>query len=470
MKLSIRFKLFLLFLGFILFFLVSNILFNLFWMQDYYIYRYSGILERKSQEIKESYSQMQADNIGEYIVNVERSDGISVTITNRHYEMKYVSYPNRKSIQNSEFPTQIQYLIDTYKNMKEKAVCDVEEKRLVDIPKYIYYVERLDKGGLIILTKSMKGIGESVGIANEFYLYIGAIMILIGSIITSIFANRIAKPIIRMSKVAKNISNLDFSTRIQFNNQDEIGILGESINEISVKLSSSIQDLQQDIERRKQLTRDISHDLKTPIGVVKGYAEGLLYGIAGSQEKKDKYCRVIVEECDRMDSMVKKLLELSLLEDIAQEIIPTTFLIKEFLDSLIERFSKLIQKKKIQVSIECENDIKMTADRELMERAVSNFIENAIKFTTAGGEVVLKAEEKEEKIVISIFNSGVLIPEYELNKIWDVFYKLDKARGRASEGHGIGLSIARKIAKLHGGEASVKNEKNGVVFFISIPI
>lgn len=469
MRLNLKSKLFILCLGFILFFIVSNIVFNLFWMSDYYIYKYKGILKETSETILKKY-QRKPENIEQFILKIDRNDGISVTITEYNYEIKYVSYPNKKGVEEQEFPIQIESIIDEHKDMEQEEICEVAERRRVQVPKYIYYVTRTNQNGLLVLVKSMKGIGESVEIANELYLYIGAVMVLLGLVVTTLFAKRISAPIILMSKAAKNISNLDFSDRIQIKNKDEIGLLGDSINEISVKLSDSINNMLKDIERRKQLTRDISHELKTPIGVIKGYAEGLQYGIVESKEKKEKYCRVIAEECDRMDLMVKNLLELSILEDAIEEPKLISFEIKPLLLLIQGRFEGLIKEKRLNLEITCNDDLILNADYNLLDRAIGNFISNAIKYTTEEGCIQIQAAKLNHDIVISVFNTGTPIPEEELGKVWDVFYKVDRSRSRSKGGHGIGLSIAKRIARLHGGDVYVKNKENGVIFWMNLPI
>jgi signal transduction histidine kinase len=176
----------------------------------------------------------------------------------------------------------------------------------------------------------MKGISESVAIANQFYIVAGLIIILLGGLFIIIFSKRITEPIVEMSNVAESIANLDFEKRVSSDSRDEIGSLGRSINRICEKLSASMNSLQQDVERRKQLVRNISHELKTPIGVIKGYAEGLKYGVVEDKDKTSKYCTIIATESDRMDRMVRELLNLSVLESGMFQIKIHRFNLEEF--------------------------------------------------------------------------------------------------------------------------------------------
>ena len=214
----------------------------------------------------------------------------------------------------------------------------------------------MSTGEFIILRKPVKGIRENVSIANQFYIFAGLIVIFVGGIVILIFSKKITKPIIEMSNVAENISNLEFDKLVHIESQDEIGKLGESINKISEKLSTSINGLKQDVERRKQLVSNMSHELKTPIGIIKGYAEGLKYGVVDDKEKMAKYCSVLVEECDRMDNLVRELLNHSKMEAGMVEMNITSFDSGEFISKILERFNPTFVEKGITFDFKCVNN------------------------------------------------------------------------------------------------------------------
>jgi len=272
-----------------------------------------------------------------------------------------------------------------------------------------------------------------------------------------------------MSNVAENISNLYFDKRVNLEHQDEIGKLGESINKISEKLSASINGLKQDVERRKQLVSNMSHELKTPIGIIKGYAEGLKYVVVDDKEKMAKYCSVLVEECDRMDNLVRELLNHSKMEAGMVELNITSFDSGEFISKIAERFKPTFIEKGITFDFKCVNNYIISADRDMLEKAINNFITNAIDYVEGRNFIQLTAEKKEKGIKISVFNTGNHIPTEDLEKIWDIYYKVDKARSRKYGGHGLGLSIVRLIVQLHGGITKVENVGEGVIFSLEIP-
>jgi signal transduction histidine kinase len=336
-------------------------------------------------------------------------------------------------------------------------------------PKLIF-VRRLDDGGYLVLQKAMKGIRESVAIANRFYLFSGFVLLLVGGVFVYFYAKRLTRPIVEMSEVAEEISNLDFSRRVGTAQRDELGTLGRSIDRISERLSASLEELKRDVERRKQLVRNISHELKSPIGVIKGYAEGLRFGVAGDPEKADRYCVVIAEECDRMDGLVRELLTLSMLESGGMEVHRSRFDLGDVVRRVAERFGPALSAKRIAFSMDASAPTPVDADEELVERAVVNYLTNAMNHADGERRVTAAVGRAPDGGTrLSVFNTGAGIPPEELDRIWDVFHKVDRARSREYGGHGLGLSIVKLVAGLHGGAVGVDNVEGGVRFFLDLP-
>ncbi|WP_258049722.1 HAMP domain-containing sensor histidine kinase [Clostridium weizhouense] len=333
----------------------------------------------------------------------------------------------------------------------------------------VVFLSKMDDGELIILRKSMKGISESVYISNQFYIIVGVFIIFIGIIFIFIFSNKITKPIRQISNIAEDISNLKFDERVVYASEDEIGSLGNSINKMSKKLKDAMDVLKHDVDRRKQLVRNISHELKTPIGVIKGYAEGLKYGVAENEKNREKYCNVISEECDRMNRMVQELLNLSMMESGVFELKKYKFDIGELIKNIVEIFKPKFAETNVILDLSIKENLVILADYGLIERVINNYIINALNHLDKNKFIRIVAEKNKSRVRISVFNTGKQIPENELENIWDVFYKVDRARSRQYGGQGIGLSIVKLIAELHGGIVGVENVENGVLFFIDLP-
>ena len=468
MKHTIRVKLFLVFAGFMIAFILLGALINYLFLEKFYVYKNKDAFLAVKESVELELQNNPAD-IKDFIDIIDRSEGFSISIIDNEHSILYSSSKINKPVVTSKITKVLEKLIIVNQNKLDKSyIYTVVDKKNNQAPKLVY-IARLNDNQSIILTKPMKGIRESTVIFSEFYLFAGAIIVIISSLCMFLFSKKLVKPIITMSSIAENISNLDFEQKVQITSKDEISQLGESINTISEKLKISIDSFKQDIEFQKQLTRNLSHELKTPVGVIKGYAEGLIYGVAGNPEMADKYCKVIVEECDRMDQMVKELLDLSKLETKGASLQDvTTFPLSSLIRSLLERFATIFSENGITYELDCEETIALTADYCLLERALSNIMINAVKYNNEKKLIRISTWQRGERVTISVYNTGQTIPETDLSKIWDVFYKVDNARSRKTGGHGLGLSIVKSIISLHKGTVTVVNTKDGVEFQITI--
>lgn len=465
---TIRGKLFFLFCSLMVLSVLAGILMNTSLLEPFYIYKNKAVFADVSGRISDEYLSG-APDLPDYLSEIDTSEGVSSMIVDRQGRILYVSFPQKADDSSKKVPKEIQDLMNQSSiDASGNALYTVMEKQNSETPK-LAYVTRLEDRGFLILTKQMKGIEESVLIANEFFALAGVIVVIVGGILMFFFARTVTRPVVEISATARAIAGLDFSRRITVKSKDEIGSLAGSINDISDKLSVSINTLRQDIERRKALVRNISHELKTPIGVIKGYTEGLQYAVAEDQCTRDAYCAVIVSECDRMDRMVRELLDLSLLEANVIPFSPTEFGAGKIIAQVAKRLMSEVSRKDIALVLEADDSVHLTADFELLERALSNLMTNAIKHADGEKRVVFSVREAGDMVRFSVFNTGKNISEDELSRIWDVFYKVDKSRSRGDAGHGIGLSIVRSVAELHGGHAWAANAAEGVIFYIELP-
>lgn len=466
---TIKTKIFIIFTIFMFLVVLSGIILNSIFLEEYYIYKNKNVFISMSEKISNEYIN-DKENSYEYINNLVSFENISTTIVDQNFNIEYNSERIKKEINDKRLSKEIrQAILDNEKKLSNRFIYYTEEKNNTQTNKLVF-ISKMSNGEIVILKKPFKSIGQSVSIANQFYLISGFIVIFIGGIFVLIFSKKITKPIIEMSSVAEDISNLKFDKRVNIESQDEIGKLGESINKISEKLCTSINELKDDVERRKQLVRNMSHELKTPIGIIKGYAEGLKYGVANDEEKIQKYCSVLVEECDRMDNLVRELLNHSMMEVGMVELNKTNFYIYEFISKIVERFKSTLIEKGITFDLKCVKDYEISADRDMLEKAINNFITNAIDHVEGKKIIQLNAEKKDNMLTISVFNTGSHIEQEDFEKIWDVYYKVDKARARKYGGNGLGLAIVKLIVQLHGGTTKVENIDNGVTFSFEIPI
>ena len=433
-------------------------------LEKYYIYKSQQEFINISQKIQKKID-IKNNNINKYITRYGKKNNVRIIILNSALEVKAISYYQRNG--NTNIPSEkIQKLA---KEKKDKNyICKVYKQKKSSSAK-MFFLSGMKNGNYILLMKNTKKVHESAMIASEFYLITGIFMLTAGLFITSAFSRKITQPVIIMNKAAREMANLNFGQKIPENGKDEIAELAHSINQMSVQLYNCIDGMEKDISRRKQLIRDLSHELKTPVAVIKGYADGLMYGIADNKQAIEKYCNVIANECERIDKMVKEMLELSKLEQtvITPDLQPVT--IYSITENLALKYSRLIEEKNCKFSINGTKTVKIMADIKLLERIINNLLGNAVKYVTAGGKIEVNIYENKTGTEFSIFNTGKPVPEDETDKIWDVFYKLDCARKRETEGHGIGLAIVKSAVTLHNGTVFVRNTKGGVIFGCIFP-
>lgn len=457
-------KIFLIFVIGIFSFISIGLLLDYLLLEKYYIYKSQQEFINISQKIQKKL-ETKKNNIDKYITRYGKKNNVRIIVLNSCLEAEAVSYYQRNG--NTNIPSEkIHKLAEEKKD--SSYICKVYKQKKTSSAK-MFFLSGTKNGKYILFMKNTKKVHESAMIANEFYLINGIFMLIAGLFITAAFSRKITQPVIIMNTAAREMANLNFGQKIPEKGRDEIAELAHSINQMSVQLYNCIDGMEKDINRRKQLIRDLSHELKTPVAVIKGYADGLMYGIADNKQAIEKYCKVISDECCRMDKMVKEMLELSKLEQavITPELKPVT--IYKFTENLALKYSRLIEEKNCQFSINGIKTVEIMADIKLLERIINNLLGNAVKYVTAGGKIEINIYENKTGTEFSIFNTSKPIPKDKKDKVWDVFYKLDNARKRETDGHGIGLAIVKSAVTLHNGTVFARNTKEGVIFGFIFP-
>ena len=303
----------------------------------------------------------------------------------------------------------------------------------------IYLFGFTDNDYLIAMRVSIEGIKASADISSRFMAYIGMIGIILGSLVIFIFSSNFTRPIKNMAAVANRMANLDFDAKVTVTQDDELGELGYSMNQLSEKLESTIADLKaanlelkKDIEKkekiddmRKEFLSHVSHELKTPIALIQGYAEGLKENITDDEESKDFYCEVIADEAKKMNAMVKKLLTLNQIEFGNNQLSMQRFDVCQMIQNKINSSQILFKKKNTTVIFEEEAPVYVWADELMIEEVFSNYLSNALNHVYENGTIRIWFERMDSNLRIHVYNDGKCIPEEELNKLWIKFYKVD---------------------------------------------
>ena len=382
----------------------------------------------------------------------------------------------------------LDYLFEGEETYEDKLLMDQEnyEMRMkLDKRTQLEYVDMwgvLDNGNLFLFRSPLESIKESVALANRFLAYVGVGSAVFSAFIILLVSRKITEPIMELTRISERMSHLDFDARYTGNSKTEIALLGQNINELSKALEAAISELKsannelkRDIEKknktdemRKEFLSNISHELKTPIALIQGYAEGLLEGINEDEENRNFYCEVIVDEASKMNHIVKKLLTLNQLEfgnnTVTMERFDITALIRNYLQSA----AILCRQKEINLQMENYPPIHVWADEFMVEEVFNNYFSNALNHVAESKVIDVKLTLKEDSVRISVFNTGVPIPEESLPHIWEKFYKVDKARTREYGGSGVGLSIVKAMMESMNQKYGVSNYDNGVEFWFEL--
>ncbi|MCU4970860.1 two-component sensor histidine kinase [Bacillus toyonensis] len=329
-----------------------------------------------------------------------------------------------------------------------------------------------DKSGIITYIFSMTSlqpVDEAVQMIQEYYVYIVMFVLLLIFLASFYYSKKIARPLLQINKTTKKIANLDFSERVPVMSKDEIGDLSQNINVLSNTLHSHIEQLQQDIEKEKQLehTRKefisgVSHELKTPLSIMKSCISILKDGVAN--HKKEYYFKAMEKEVDKMDMLIVDMLELAKFESGTYKMQMDVFYIDKAIQHICEQLYLEITKKQLHVHTHLAA-IEVIANHHRMEQVLTNFITNAIRYTPEKEDIIISTIDEPSRIKVCIENKGAHIEEDQLDKIWDRFYRIDSSRQRSEGGTGLGLAISKNILELHGSEYGVQNTVDGVLFY-----
>ena len=285
-----------------------------------------------------------------------------------------------------------------------------------------------------------------------------------------------AKPIEELSGVSQKLTERDFSVRAKnYGTYQEISVLAHNFNMMADEMQDYIQKLESSkdaLERfnkmRNDFTANITHELKTPLALIQGYAEGLQECINDDAQSRDFYCEVIMDEADKMNQMVKKLLTLNQLE-FGNEVVPMErFNLTELIHGIINSSSILLEQNDISVTFDESGPMDAWGDEFKVEEVVTNYLSNAIHHAEFDKKIRIWYTRKDSVVRVSVFNTGKQIPEEDLDNVWIKFYKVDKARTREYGGSGIGLSIVKAIMDSFHQKCGAINYENGVEFWFEL--
>ena len=347
---------------------------------------------------------------------------------------------------------------------------------------YLVLWGTLYDGNFIMLRSALSSISDTADLSNRFLFMTGILAAAFGIVIMYLITRRMTKPIVRLTEISDRMADLDFDAKYTGSSYQEVDELGENMNRLSENLEQTISELKSannelrlDNERkteidleRKEFLSNVSHELKTPLALIRGYAEGLSEGITGDPESQAFYCEVIADEAEKMSRMVGKLLTLNQLESGGEKASMERFDVVSLIRGVLSANSLLFDQEGITVDFPVTESVMVWADEFLTEEVLTNYVSNAIHHCKNEKLIRIRIEKRESTVRIFVYNTGDQIPEESLEKIWDKFYKVDKARTREYGGSGIGLSIVKAIMDSMHQSCGADNLPGGVEFYLDL--
>lgn len=487
MKKSIKIRLAVTYIGIMCLSLAVMLLVNSFFLEKFYLQKKTEALKKVYDTMNDTadtmnYSSLAEDEKFKQYCDEKNLSMIVVEIVTSRIVFAYAKNSER-------LYSEIQFgVLDDFVRGKREILKATDtyivEKKTDDVKAMdsVNMVGVLENGNGFLITTPAQSLKDSALISNVFYLYIGLVTILVSSVVIWFISRHITRPLQELSDLSKEMANLNFDAKYTSTSEDEIGVLGNNLNRMSKELEKTISELrtannelQKDIEKkeqidemRKEFLSNVSHELKTPIALIQGYAEGLQECINDDQESREFYCDVIIDEAAKMNNMVKKLLSLNQLEFGNDTVNMERFNLTELVKGVVQSAQLLASQKEAEIRFLQTSPLYVWGDEFKIEEVVTNYVSNALNHVDFEKKIEIKAARRGEVIRLSVFNTGAVIPEEDLEKIWIKFYKVDKARTREYGGSGIGLSIVKAIMESMNQKCGVINYENGVEFWFEL--
>ncbi|MCR5082067.1 MAG: HAMP domain-containing histidine kinase [Parasporobacterium sp.] len=488
MRSSIQRKIIALLLAFVIILVFISYAANFLIVKEYYYYQRQNSFEKIYNNINSlaGNSDEISEKVNDRLCSLCETEGITLLIFAPNGEVIF-DYGNESQLKERYEKTinnenDNAYSHDIIKTTDNYAFQSYQETS--DDTSYFEMWGKLSGGNNFIL-RMVAQASSTTGFAynNRAYFLTTLLMITLVILMFYLFSLYFTRPIRNLSDISQKMMDDDFEAKYTGKRRDEIDVLGKNMNELSEKLKNTIAELksanlelQKDIdkktqidEQRKEFLSNVSHELKTPIALIQGYAEGLKEDIYDDAESRDYYCDVIIDESKRMNNIVKKLLSLNQIEFGNYHVVMERFDICQVISGVLNSSMILIKQKNIKLSYDCDKSVYVWADEFQIEEVINNFVSNAINHVSGENEIKIDIiTDNPEVARINVFNSGNHIPEESLEHLWDKFYKVDKARTREYGGSGLGLSIVKAIMESMNQKYGVENVEGGVVFWFEL--
>lgn len=501
-------KLFFITSGIFIFFIIGTLVIQSLFFEKFYIGKKKNEISSSTRKFKNVYDKTDKDQRAALIREFQEDNEIMIAMVDGQGKINFTVKGNNDKAEGMKIKTYNALIhewltspgFEVFNRSSQEQVTFVMGKVDKQFRSVVSVVKDSNTEEIIFTIASLQPVSEAVATIKEFYIYFTLVALILILVLSLFYSNVLAKPLVEINNTAKKMSELDFSESCSVNRNDELGSLASYLNSLSLNLKQALSSLKEanvslekDIEKERQLEKmrkefisAVSHELKTPISLIDGYAVGLKDDIFGV-DQKEYYLDIIIDEAAKMNSLVSDMMDLSQLESGCFKLVIEEFYIEDLLKSTLKKYAPISSEKNILItlkeidlkgrtsiinfenlednSINAQEKIKVKADWIRLEQVITNFLTNALRNTEDHGSIEIRLLDKEENVVIEIENTGCNIPEEELGRLWDRFYKIDKSRSRSAGGTGIGLAIVKNILTLHHADFGVENTEIGVKFY-----
>ncbi len=452
--------------------LVANSLF----LGDFYARKNKTLFAKEYETIKENYIEIDDDLLNS-LRDADRKTGFLYYIgklsNDQLAEIVMASIPTPPNVLPKGFPPELGIPMEQFNFINENIDQLLQGESLFGQIKRdlsstgefdLVFASLLDSSSILIITRPVEQLDEHSAITNQFLLIIGFLTILLSILIARISAQSVVKPIKEITKIGEHIANLDFTHRYTGHDRDEIGILGNSINRISTQLDSAMRELEEtnnklkvEMDLQRRFFAGVSHEFKTPVGLIRGYSESLQLGLAKTPEEIEEFSTIILEEADRLNHLITDILFLVKSESTEFVLDNKVIDIIPLIENALDKNSRTISEKQIEVVKEIAQKGVVEGDEIRISQIFDNLLSNAFRHTPKGGQLLIQTVNENDGMKICIKNEGRLIDPKDLIHLFDPFYSAYEARSSVNSGTGLGLSIVRNLVDKHHGRCGIEN-------------
>ena len=459
-KKSINTKIWLYLIGFSFFILIFLWVFQIAFLDKYYEYRKTNSMKKIAKEISSKYKSVSSsDEFYEYLEDISYNESICIEV-NEDNEIHPITTMNNHECMRGGILSKFNEKLNT----SDKPIQNFTVTNPQFENKTLIYNINLDDNMKVLISTSLVPVDATIGILRSQLVYVTFIVLIIGTFVAYFISKNLSKPIVEITKSSMELSKGNYDT--PFTTNSDIA----EIDELATTLDKARIELGKTDELRRDLMANVSHDLKTPLTMIKAYSEMVRDLTYNDKEKRDKNLNTIIEETDRLNNLVNDILSLSVIESKMLVLDKQEFNLVELAKNILNRYDIYNSKDNYKFTLNTSSDeIIINADKAKIEQVFYNLINNAINYVGDDKEIVININNDKGKTLVEIIDHGMGIDNDEIDTVWDKYYRSKKNHKRSIAGTGLGLSIVKRIFELHGYKYGVKSIKGkGTTFYFEI--